>query len=133
MAASGFPVDSEHSGTTGFPAENETVPASLSNYKAPTAGETIRMSGLAWSAGIVLFGSIVFMTMIGWLADLLLGSSPWGIVVGIVLGSAIGFVQLVRINTEIIRTAGSSADKVAPLSLSEDDRGTDPGKSGHKG
>lgn len=63
--------------------------------------ETVRKSGLAWSAGIALFASVVFMLVIGWGVDLLLGTSPWGIVGGIVLGSVIGFVQFYRITSRI--------------------------------
>jgi F0F1-type ATP synthase assembly protein I len=70
-------------------------------YTPPSTGETIRNSGLAWSAGIVLFGSVVFMMIFGWFADLLLGSSPWGLVGGIVLGGLIGIFQLFRISSQI--------------------------------
>jgi F0F1-type ATP synthase assembly protein I len=44
---------------------------------------------------------MVFMLLLGWFADLLLGSSPWGIVAGIVLGSIIGFIQFFRITSQI--------------------------------
>ena len=74
-----------------------------SDYTPPSTAETIRNSGLAWSAGVVLFGSVVFMMIFGWFADLLLGSSPWGILVGIVLGGLIGIVQLFRISSQIYR------------------------------
>lgn len=82
------------------------------DFLAPTTAETVRMSGLAWSAGIMFFGSVGFMLVLGWLVDTVLGSSPWGIVGGIVLGSIIGFVQLIRINTQILNTRSS-----APRSL----------------
>lgn len=81
-------------------------------YFSPTAAQTVRMSGLAWSAGIMFFGSVGFMLVLGWLVDTVLGSSPWGIVGGIVLGSIIGFVQLIRINTQILNPHSS-----APRSL----------------
>jgi F0F1-type ATP synthase assembly protein I len=85
-------------------------PAPL-KYTPPNAGQTIRMTGLAWSAGISLFGSIVFMLILGWFADLLFGISPWGIVGGIVFGAVIGFVQFFRINSEILKTAkGNKSD-----------------------
>lgn len=80
------------------------------DYTPPTAGQTVRMTGLAWSAGISLFGSIVFMLILGWFADLLLGTSPWGIVGGIVIGAVIGFIQFFRINSEIFKTAKGGND-----------------------
>jgi F0F1-type ATP synthase assembly protein I len=58
---------------------------------------------LAYAAAITLFGSIVFMLIIGWFADLLLGSSPWGIVGGIVLGAAIGFFQFFKMTSQIFK------------------------------
>ena len=83
--------------------EKEAEPFILSDTPPELLSETVRKSGLAWSAGIALFGSVMFMLMIGWLADLFLGSSPWGIVGGIVLGSLIGFVQFFRITSQIFK------------------------------
>ena len=68
-----------------------------------STAETIRQSGLAYSAAIVLFGSVVFMMILGWFADLLLGSSPWGVAGGIVLGGIIGFIQFFRITSQIFK------------------------------
>jgi len=73
----------------------------MSNHTPESPDETVRQSGLAWSAGIVFFGSVAFMLFLGWLADLVLGSSPWGIVGGIVLGSVIGFIQFFRLSSQI--------------------------------
>ena len=65
--------------------------------------ETARKSGLAYGAAITLFGSIVFMLILGWFADLLLETKPWGIVGGIVLGAAVGFFQFFRITSQIFK------------------------------
>lgn len=73
----------------------------LSRAEPESFAETTRKSGLAWSAGIVFFASVLFMLIIGWGADLLFGSSPWGLVGGIVLGSLIGFVQFFRLTSQI--------------------------------
>lgn len=78
-----------------------------------SVAETMRKTGLAWSAAIVFFGSVVFMMIIGWFADLLLGSSPWGVVVGIILGSVIGFIQFFRITSQIIKPIQSDFEKTS--------------------
>lgn len=75
----------------------------ISEAEPESYGETARRSGLAWSAGIVFFASITFMLILGWGADLLLGSSPWGIVGGIIIGSLIGFIQFFRLTSQIFK------------------------------
>ncbi|MER3430977.1 MAG: hypothetical protein C4325_12165 [Blastocatellia bacterium] len=70
---------------------------------AESSLEAFRQSGLAYSAAIALAASVVFMLIVGWGADLLFESSPWGIVIGIVLGAIIGFIQFFRINAQIFR------------------------------
>jgi F0F1-type ATP synthase assembly protein I len=74
-----------------------------SEYKPESPDETIRQSGLAYSAAIVFFGSVVFMMIFGWFADQLLGSAPWGLVGGILLGGLIGFIQFFRITSQIFK------------------------------
>ncbi|MEZ5424909.1 MAG: AtpZ/AtpI family protein [Pyrinomonadaceae bacterium] len=65
--------------------------------------EAIRQSGLAWTAATVLFGSIAFLLILGWFADLLLGTSPWGAVGGIIIGSILGFFQFFRLTSQILK------------------------------
>ena len=101
-------------------AEKDDIVASRPAYTPDTTEETARKSGLAFSAGIAFFGSIVFMLLLGWFADLLLGSSPWGIVAGIVLGSIIGFVQFFRITSQIFGKSGSDTPKRSFLSDEKD-------------
>ena len=79
--------------------ESPTVQAAQEDSIA----ETARRSGLAYSAGIAFFAAVVFMLILGWGADLLLGTRPFGIVVGIVLGSIIGFIQFFRITSQIFK------------------------------
>lgn len=81
----------------------EPEPDVLAEGKPLTVAETVRSSGLAWSAAIALFAAVIVMLIIGWGADLLFGSSPWGIVIGIILGALIGFVQFFRITAEILK------------------------------
>lgn len=70
-------------------------------YEPESTAETTRRSGLAWSLGIMFFASVVFMMFLGWGADLVLGTSPWGLVGGIILGSVIGFVQFFRTSSRL--------------------------------
>jgi F0F1-type ATP synthase assembly protein I len=78
-------------------------PVVLSSYTPPTQGEVIRQTGLAWSAGIAFGGAIIVMSLLGWFADLVFGSAPWGIVGGVILGSIIGFLQFFRISSQIFK------------------------------
>lgn len=84
-------------------ATTEAEPYILSEAEPLSIAETVRKSGLAWSAAIALFGAVIAMLLIGWGADLLFGSSPWGIVIGILIGAAIGFFQFFRITGEILK------------------------------
>jgi F0F1-type ATP synthase assembly protein I len=104
-------------------------PLSYSLYTDPprpafveSAAETVRRSGLAWSAGVVFLGAVVFMLFLGWGADLILGTSPWGLVAGIVLGSTIGFIQFFRISSQIFPTEDHRSSGTSFIS---DDRGDD--------
>jgi F0F1-type ATP synthase assembly protein I len=67
-----------------------------------TPGETARKTGLALSAGITLFGSVVVLMTVGYLADRYFNSSPTGLIIGIVAGSIIGFFQFFRLTSQII-------------------------------
>ena len=96
--------------------EPREEPFILAGHIPETSNETVRRTGLAWSAGIAFFGAIVFMLFLGWLVDLMIGSAPWGIVGGIVLGSIIGFMQFFRISSQIFgpNTSGPSEHPLLP-------------------
>lgn len=81
----------------------EDAPLFQAAYEPDTQAETMRKSGLAYAAAITLFGAVVFMMILGWGFDLLFGSSPWGVVGGIVLGALIGFVQFFRLSSQIFK------------------------------
>ncbi len=74
-----------------------------SPYHSESSDETIRKSGLAYTAAIILLGAIVFTLILGWFADLLFGTSPWGKVGGIILGSIIGFIQFFRTTSQLVK------------------------------
>lgn len=81
--------------------KDEDVFTPFSAAALETSTETARNGGLAWSAAIALFGSVAFLLVLGWFADLVFGSAPWGKVAGIILGAVIGFVQFFRITAQI--------------------------------
>lgn len=62
--------------------------------------ETNRKSGLAYAAGFALFAAVAGFTGIGWLIDKWFQMSPWFLVLGIVLGSAAGLYQFIRISSK---------------------------------
>ena len=86
---------------------DETEEAEKDFFQPPkekeTPAETARKTGLALSAGITLFGSVVAMMIVGYLVDRYFGSSPTGLIVGIVLGSIIGFIQFFRLTSQILK------------------------------
>lgn len=97
-------------------------PFAPQSFAPVSTEETVRRSGLAWSAGIVFFSSIAFMLFLGWIADWLLGTSPWGLVGGIVIGSIIGFIQFFRITSQIF-SGGKDKNAIRPLlNRDEDDK-----------
>jgi ATP synthase protein I len=59
-----------------------------------------RKSGFAYAAGITLFASVVSFCGGGYLLDRWLGTEPWLLVVGIVLGSAVGLFEFVRLSSK---------------------------------
>lgn len=83
-------------------------------YEPESTAETARRSSLAWSLGIMFFCSVAFMILLGWGADLILGTSPWGLVGGIVLGSLIGFVQFFRLSSRLFSSSNKPTE-VKPL------------------
>lgn len=87
-------------------------------YEEPSIEETVRRSGIAYSLGIAFFVAVTFCMLLGWLADWLLGSRPWGLVGGIVLGSILGFVQFFRMSSQMYKTDDRS---IKPLFHHEDD------------
>jgi F0F1-type ATP synthase assembly protein I len=68
-----------------------------------TTAETARKTGLALSAGITLFGSVVVLMTLGYLADRFFHSSPTGLIIGIISGAIIGFYQFFRLTSQILR------------------------------
>jgi ATP synthase protein I len=63
--------------------------------------EVNRKAGVAYAAAVSLFASVVSGLIIGWLLDRWLGTKPWLLVVGIVLGAAAGFYEFIRATSKL--------------------------------
>lgn len=63
--------------------------------------ETNRKSGLAYGAALVLFSSVISFCALGWVLDRFLGTKPWLLVTGIVLGAIAGFYQFIRLTSKL--------------------------------
>ena len=63
--------------------------------------EINRRAGAAYAAAFSLFAAVVSGLIVGWLLDRWLGTSPWLLVVGIVLGAAGGFYEFIRSTAKI--------------------------------
>lgn len=59
-----------------------------------------RKAGFAYAAGITLFASVVSFCALGWLLDKWLETDPWLLIVGIVLGSAVGLFEFIRLSSK---------------------------------
>lgn len=67
----------------------------------PDQEETNRKSGIAYAAALTLFASVVTLCGIGWLLDRWLGTKPWLMVAGLVLGAITGFYQFIRLTSKL--------------------------------
>lgn len=76
-----------------------------------------------------LIGGVLAGLGFGWLADRFLGSSPWGLIIGVLLGAGVSVFA-------VVRSAGQMADAakkgvVAPSVAADDDDDDDtPGITG---
>ena len=95
------------------------------DFTPESKAESIRQSGMAWSAAVALFGSVLFFMIIGWFADLLLGTAPWSLVGGIVIGGIMGFIQFFRISSRIFKPQKSDFEKTSLRGNEENDQNSD--------
>lgn len=67
----------------------------------PDDEDVNRKSGMAYAAALSLFASVVIFLGLGWFLDRWLGTSPWLLVAGIVLGAGLGLYEFVRITSKL--------------------------------
>ncbi|MGH9970898.1 MAG: AtpZ/AtpI family protein [Pyrinomonadaceae bacterium] len=63
--------------------------------------DTNRKSGIAYAAAFALFASVAGLCGFGWALDRWLGTGPWLMVGGLVLGAVVGFYQFVRLTSKL--------------------------------
>ena len=62
---------------------------------------TNRKSGIAYAAALTLFAAVVGFCGLGWLLDRWLGTRPWLMVAGLVVGAAAGFYEFIRLTSKL--------------------------------
>ena len=62
--------------------------------------EENRKTGFAYAAAITLFASVAAFCALGWFLDKWLGTQPYLLIAGIVLGSAGGLFEFVRLSSK---------------------------------
>lgn len=75
--------------------------------------DRIRKWGELATIGPLLAASVILGWWIGSWADGKLGTEPWGLVAGVVLGTAAGFVQMVKLLNRV-GEPGGAARKARP-------------------
>jgi ATP synthase protein I len=68
--------------------------------KEPSNQDENRKAGFAYAAGLVLFATVATFCGLGWLLDKWFGTEPWLLVIGIVVGSAAGLFEFVRLSSK---------------------------------
>jgi ATP synthase protein I len=63
-------------------------------------GDENRRSAVAYAAALSIFFTVLAGFGLGWALDRWRGTSPWFVVAGIVLGSALGLYQFVRLTSK---------------------------------
>jgi ATP synthase protein I len=65
-----------------------------------TDQEENRKSGFAYAAALTLVAAVVAFCGLGWLLDRWFGTEPWLLIAGIVVGSAAGLYEFVRLSAK---------------------------------
>ena len=63
--------------------------------------EVTRKAGIAYAAAFNLFASVIALCGVGWALDRWLGTGPWLLVSGVVLGAIVGFYQFIRLTSKL--------------------------------
>jgi F0F1-type ATP synthase assembly protein I len=64
---------------------------------AESLQDNVRRAGPAAGASYTLIGAIILLGGIGYGLDQWLGTAPWGLFVGLILGLIVGFYELAKV------------------------------------
>lgn len=78
-------------------AEAQAREAARTGQAAPNADRGYSQGNRVIAA---MIGSLAGSALIGWLADRVFGTSPWGLIAMLFLGIAVAFRQIIRIASE---------------------------------
>ena len=67
----------------------------------PKNNKANQKSGIAYAAAFTLFASVVAFLGVGWLLDRWLGTKPWLLVAGIIVGALAGFYEFARLTSRL--------------------------------
>jgi ATP synthase protein I len=77
------------------------APPEKFNNGLDSTDDTNVKSGIAYGAALSLFISVASCCGLGWMLDRWLGTSPWLLVAGIVVGAIAGFYQFIRLTSKL--------------------------------
>lgn len=63
--------------------------------------EVARKSGMVYAAVFAIISAILGFLLVGWLLDRWLGTGPWLLVTGIVVGAVAGFYEFIRLISKV--------------------------------
>ncbi|MEJ7711745.1 MAG: AtpZ/AtpI family protein [Pyrinomonadaceae bacterium] len=63
--------------------------------------EVVKKTGIVYAAVFSIFASTIACMGLGYLLDRWLGTAPWILVGGIVVGAAVGFYQFVKLISKV--------------------------------
>jgi ATP synthase protein I len=88
-------------------AQPETSPTGMSPANQSAVGQAFRYSA-EFVAGVIAGG------IVGWLVDRMVGSSPWGLIVCLILGFCAGMLNLLRASGTVKTVREVQRDKGGP-------------------
>ena len=92
----------------------EALDARLREARVPQrsdgASSRSKAEGTAWRLAVEMVSALAVCGFAGWWIDKWLGSSPWALLIGLLLGGATGLVNAFRV-ARAVQKAAEAADK----------------------